>query len=69
MRGGGPDQVSRQIDAYVCHIEVSFFVDFSVFWPMFVLLNACLSQKFVLKNVLIFHNFSVLKKKFFWWEA
>ena len=62
MRGGGPDQVSRQIDAYVCHIEVSFFVDFTVFWPMFVLLNACLSQKFVLKNVLIFHNFCVLKK-------
>jgi hypothetical protein len=31
---------------------------------MFVLLNACLSQKFVLKNVLIFHNFSVLKKIF-----
>ena len=49
---GGPDQVSRQVNAYVCYIKVSFFVDFPL-WPMFVLLN-----------VPIFHHFSVVTKFF-----
>ena len=45
LRGGGPNKVSRQINAYVCHVEVRF-LSILHFLPIFVLLNASLDHKF-----------------------
>ena len=56
LRGGGLDQVFRQVNAYVCHIKVCFC--------RFYFLGPCLSCLMYRLFIIFCHD-----KLFLWWEA